>query len=290
MVPDRVDDPTITPGWALAEGPPVVDLTERFHERLALARNMERELPRGSRHHVYLNVGGIFTEHYPAYLAENTKRMRELGLLIGPPAIDTEEGVDENARRIRDSVLSIGSEGRKVVLNGHSKGCVDVSNAVASYPEIHPFLAAVLLLQGPYGGAPLANDLSTSPRASGLMEKLLGSLLHGNPGAMRDCSYAARKEFVRAHPYPTQVPTLCLATRCLDPDSPAALTAAWTYARHGVKTDGLVAQEDAQIPGTGVVLLDDLDHASACLLWLPGKRHYHAGDLQQALLGVVLEL
>ena len=67
-------------------------------------------------------------------------------------------GTDTNARMIRDKVMQQAHElqPRQLVLLGYSKGAPDALEAVVSYPEIHPYIAAVVSVAGAVGGSPLA--------------------------------------------------------------------------------------------------------------------------------------
>jgi hypothetical protein len=69
-------------------------------------------------------------------------------------------GTANNARQIRDAIMQMELEGTepRLVLIGYSKGAPDILEAVVSYPEIRPRVAAV-------GGSPLANDADQSQLA-----------------------------------------------------------------------------------------------------------------------------
>ena len=66
---------------------------------------------------------------------------------------------ERNARSVRDALMALPHEDAagRVVLLGYSKGIVDILEAVVSYPEIRPRVAAVVSLAGAVGGSPLAN-------------------------------------------------------------------------------------------------------------------------------------
>ena len=46
---------------------------------------------------------------------------------------------------------------------------------------------------------------------------------------------------------------------------------------------------DAEVPGSRVVRLDDMDHAECSLLGVPGLANYHPGDVTEALVALALE-
>ncbi|MND04726.1 hypothetical protein D3C83_251330 [compost metagenome] len=47
-------------------------------------------------------------------------------------------------------------------------------------------------------------------------------------------------------------------------------------------------REDAIIPGSNVILLDDMDHAEPTNTGVEGFREYHPGDVTEALIAVAL--
>src|SRR5204862_395506 len=98
-----------------------------------------------------------------------------------------------------------------------------------------------------------------------------------------------RQAFVKAHPYPTDIPTVSLATTTSSALAPTAAAAAYMKLRYSAASDGLVAQADGQIPGSNVVKLDGLDHACAAILGIPGiATKYRAGPLTQSLVTLAL--
>ena len=83
----------------------------------------------------WLNVTGSATS-YLAQFGYDAKFIEVGGLA----------STEENARRIRDAVLAmpVTAGERRLVLIGYSKGAPDLLEAIVSYPEIRPYLAAVI--------------------------------------------------------------------------------------------------------------------------------------------------
>ena len=65
-----------------------------------------------------------------------------------------------NARLIRDALMSMPAEPDppRIVLIGYSKGSNDILEALVTYPELRPRVAAFVSIAGSIGGSPLAND------------------------------------------------------------------------------------------------------------------------------------
>ncbi|HZH13049.1 MAG TPA: hypothetical protein VE057_01665 [Archangium sp.] len=64
---------------------------------------------------------------------------------------------------------------------------------------------------------------------------------------------------------------------------------AYVQERYGWACDGLVNAVDAEVPGSRVVRLDDMDHAEAALTDLPGFSNYFAGHITEAMVALALE-
>jgi hypothetical protein len=73
-------------------------------------------------------------------------------------------GTDNNAREIRDAIMQVPARGAQpdLVLIGYSRGVPDILQAVVSFPEIRPRIAAVVSAAGSVGGSPFANDAEQS--------------------------------------------------------------------------------------------------------------------------------
>ena len=234
-------------------------------------------------------VGGLFTQHYPGYMDANTKALKDAGLDATKVPVNSDGSVAENAKFLRDTILDASKNGQQVVLVGQSKGGVDITSALALYPELAPHVRAVVAMQAPYGGTPVASDLESSTRLQAVANKAITGLLHGDPKSLLDLSYDSRKAFVADHPYPTNIPTVSLATSRSSGKSLLAATEDYMTKRYGLKSDGLVVGLDAEIPGSKVVRLDDMDHAEGVMQGLPGFANYKPGDVTMALVTMALE-
>lgn len=286
---DGVNETDPSPsGWAV-RGRENPDVTESYHDLVHRVRAGEAVLPEDAAEYAYLNVPGLFTERYPGYMDENTERMRALGLDPAEVAIDTDAGVEANAQAIRDAVLAeVARDGRQVVLTGQSKGGVDISAALALYPELAEHVRAVVSMQAPYGGTPIASDVAASPMLSGAVGSVISGALGGDPRALGDLAYDRRQAFAAAHPYPESVPTVSLVTTSDNPMSLVGPAQAYIEERYGLASDGLVPAADQILPGSDVVRLDDVDHAGS-IMRVPGRGDADTpGEMTEALLTLAL--
>jgi len=275
-------------GWALREGPPTRDRTASFDAAFNAVKAGASVLPPEAADFTYLVVPGFMGEQIPTYMDAHVNRLRERGLEAQQVAIETEAGVEDNARVVRDAILEAAKDGRQVVLLGHSKGGLDITAALSLYPELKPHVRAVATMQTPYGGTPLASDLN----AFGPLRWLVGNVLErlgGSGDSMRDLTYAQRQKFLAEHPYPQDIPTVSMATSDTSLTSVFATTTNYMANRYGWASDGMVPTQDQIIPGSDVVHVQGVDHAEAGIDG-PGPLVSHkASDLTEALIAIALQ-
>ena len=276
-------------GWALKEGPPVTDKTARFKAAMEGAKNGQSQLPPDAKDYEYLFIGGYFSERGPTYFQDSMAALEKQGLDVHQVPIDTEGSTRQNASAIRQAILDAAARGKKVVLVGHSKGGVDSTAALSLYPDLKQHVRALTTIQTPYGGSPIASDLyNVGPirfLARGAIELLFG----GSPDSMRDLTYEERQRFVREHPYPSDVPTVSLASSRVSPKSLLYSTSRYMWDRYGYKSAGLVVDKDAESTGSHVVRIDDMDHLESTVKGLPGIVNYDPGHVALSLVTLALE-
>ncbi|MCY1074787.1 alpha/beta fold hydrolase [Archangium lansingense] len=292
-LPEAVREPgpgsTGLAGWFKAETPPPTDITARFREVHQRVREGEPVLPDEARRHLYLLVKGMLGDEMPGYLEDNQARLEKRGLETREVAVDTEGRLLDNVKVVREALLDALHFGRTVVLVGHSKGGVEALSTLALYPELRQQVRAVVTLQSPFGGSVIANDLVTTPSLRRMLDMTFPSLFQGDAGSVEDLSYARRMEFVRQHPHPVDIPTVSLATSRLSRRSLLRPLCAYVHERYGWACDGLVNAVDAEVPGSRVVRLDDMDHAEGALTGLPGFSNYFPSDITETMVALALE-
>ncbi|KAA8515881.1 hypothetical protein F0562_019060 [Nyssa sinensis] len=291
-------------GWLqhASEMPPVEDGTERFMKIISDIRHGLHKLPNSM---VYLLVPGLFSNHGPLYFVTTKTSFSKMGLACHIAKIHSEASVEKNAREIKEYIEEIywGSK-KRVLLLGHSKGGVDAAAALSMYwTELKDKVAGLALAQSPYGGSPIASDILREGQLGDyvnvrkLMEILICKVIKGDMQALEDLTYEKRKEFLRKHHLPRELPVVSLHTEAsispsvlatlsrvahaelpmfapLSAGQPAKLPvviplgaamaacAQLLQVRYGEKSDGLVTCRDAEVPGSVVVRPKrKLDHA-----------------------------
>ena len=273
-------------GWLKAQA---TDVTPRFRELLERVKAGEEVVPAEAGDYVWLLVPGLFSNTYPQYMKGNVDALRDLGLRFREVDLTPEESVLSGAEVVREVILSESAEGQQAVILGHSKGGVDAAAALALYPETRPRVRAFVAIQAPYAGSPIASDLTNGPGA-GETAAAFVRLLGNQPEAASELSYQARRAFIAQHPYPSEVPTLSLATSRVDWRSIVWMTGSYVRDQYGMESDGLVVPVDAVLPGSQAIFLDDMDHAEVVLSGVPGFINYRASEVTRVLVAMALAL
>ncbi|PON33408.1 Alpha/Beta hydrolase fold containing protein [Parasponia andersonii] len=292
-------------GWLQRdpEMPSVEDGTERFTEILDSIRHGVHRLPNSM---VYLLVPGLFSNHGPLYFVNTKMSFSKMGLACHIAKIHSEASVEKNAREIKEYIEEIywGSS-KRVLLLGHSKGGIDAAAALSLYwPDLKDKVAGLVLAQSPFGGSPIASDILREGQLGDyvnlrkLMEILICKVIKGDLQALEDLTYERRREFLKKHHLPRELPVVSFHTEAAI--SPAVLAtlshvahaelpmvaplsasqsttklpvviplgaamaacAQLLQIRYGEKSDGLVTCRDAEVPGSIVVRPKrKLDHA-----------------------------
>lgn len=276
-------------GWFRAESAPTTEATPRFQQLYTRVRQGEPVLPAEARRHLYLLVKGLLGDELFGYLEDNQARLERRGLETRAVQVDTEGSLADNVEVVRQALEDAAFFGRSVVLVGHSKGAVESLSTLALYPELRQHVRAVVAIQAPYGGSPIAYDLTDSPELHRMLDIAFPLFFYGVSRSVDDLSYPARMEFVRRHPYSGEIPTVALASSRYSRRSLLWPVARYIFERYKLLNDGLVAQVDAEVPGSRLVRLDDMDHAEAALVGLPGFANHYPGNITEALVALALE-
>ncbi|XP_060213929.1 uncharacterized protein LOC132641068 isoform X2 [Lycium barbarum] len=179
---------------------------------LRVQRNGHHTLPDSF---VYLLIPGFFSNHGPLYFVSTKKFFSKMGLTCHIAKIHSEASVEKNAWELKQYIeeLHWGS-GKHVMLLGHSKGGVDAAAALSKYwHELKDKVAGLAFVQSPYGGTPVASDILRDGQIADketrrIMEFLICKLIKGDIRALEDLTYEKRKEFIKKHKLPDDIPLI----------------------------------------------------------------------------------
>ena len=285
-------------GQTLPDSRPCEDALTRYGVELG-ATDRSVELGQSARGLVAVFVPGIGWSCIAEWLdLEATIRthVRRNGFDLVEIPVGAMSSTVSNACQVRDAIIQMDpvSTGNRLVLIGYSKGVPDILEAIVSFPEILPRIAAIVSVAGAIGGSPLAEDVRQSQLE--LLEHWPDAQCSaGDGGAIESLRPAVRSAWLEEHTLPESVPIYSLLT-CPDPDriSSALRSSYRKLSRLDPRNDGMVLLEDQLIPGSTVIGCLNADHWAVAV---PIKRsHPNVGSLmvehndypREALLEAVL--
>ena len=190
------------------------------------------------------------------------KHIRRFGYDLVTLNVDSMSGVSNNARQIRDAIMQMPAQGGapRVVLIGYSKGAPDILEAVATYPELHKRIAAVVSAGGAVGGSALANGAKQSQLE--YMKYWPGAhCTPGDGGAIESLRPATRKAWLAANPLPHSIPYYSLVNYPKPERISAVLKPGYKkLSRIDSRNDSQVMFYDQVIPNSTLVGYLNADH------------------------------
>ncbi|MBL8528815.1 MAG: hypothetical protein JNL68_14095 [Burkholderiales bacterium] len=132
--------------------------------------------------------------------------LRQQGYDLSLISVEGLSSTARNARLIRDALMSMPAEPGppRIVLIGYSKGSNDILEALVTYPELRPRVAAYVSIAGTIGGSPLANDAEQD--VAELLTRFPGAKCTvGDRGAVASLRPATRMAWLAANPLPKEL-------------------------------------------------------------------------------------
>lgn len=222
--------------------------------------------------------------------------VRQFGYDVRMIKVDALSGTAPNARMIRDEILAMPEEPGlpRLVLVGYSKGMPDILDAIVSYPEIRPHIAAVVSVAGAVGGSKVAEDASEG--LADMMRFFPGAECNkGDDQSVLSLRPDVRRQWMAEHPLPGDVRFYSVVTL---PDA-ARISRVLKPTYHQLRkidprNDSQLFYYDQIVPNGSLLAFVNADHWSVVL---PIKRaHSMVGSLfvnhndypREALLEAIL--
>ena len=190
------------------------------------------------------------------------RHVAQFGYEMRAIQVDALSGTSRNARQIRDAIMAmdVAPGAPRIVLIGYSKGAPDALEALVSYPEIRPRVAAVVSVAGAVGGSALAND-ATQYQADLLRHFPGASCDSGDGGAVAALRPAVRQAWLAANPLPSSVPLYSVVTLPQPERISLVLRgSAGKLSQIDGRNDSQVIFYDQVIPGSNLVGYVNADH------------------------------
>ena len=207
-------------------------------------------------------IGWECFENWLNYQNEFESHVGQFGFDTHIFAVDGMSGTSNNARQIRDAIMDHADElqPQQLVLLGYSKGAPDLLEAVVTYPEIHPFIAAVVSVAGAVGGSPLANPAKESDL--NLLRHIPKSeCTEGDGHAVESLRPAVRRQWLQDNPLPTSIRYYSLVTYP-SPDRISSVLKSMHKKLSAIdsRNDSQVIFYDQVIPGSTLMAYLNADH------------------------------
>jgi len=194
--------------------------------------------------------------------ADSIGHVERLGYPARVVRVGGRSGSGLNARQL---AAALGApplaQARKLVLIGHSKGAVDILEAVAAFAELRRRVAAIVSVAGPIAGSPLAD------REDRWYVKLVEnfpsfSCPRSDQAGVRSVSTIVRREALETIARPRGVRTFSLGAVPLGEDDVSTLLRPFydELSVHDRRNDGNVIYRDAVIPGSVLMGYVRADH------------------------------
>jgi len=207
-------------------------------------------------------IGWECFESWLEYENEFDQHVEQFGYKSFIFAVDGMSGTSNNARQIRDAIMEHADElqPEQLVLFGYSKGAPDLLEAVVSYPEIHPYIAAVVSVAGAVGGSPLANPAKESDL--NLLRHIPKSeCTEGDGHAVESLRPAVRRQWLQDNPLPGSIRYYSLVT-LPSPDQVSSVLKSMQKKLSAIdsRNDSQVIFYDQVIPGSTLLGYLNADH------------------------------
>ena len=221
--------------------------------------------------------------------------LRQFGFDLVIVKVDGLSSSANSARQIREAIVAMPQESQaRLVLFGYSKGAPDILEAITSYPEIRPRVAAVVSIAGAVGGSPLANDAEESQLAL-LRHWPDAKCSPGDGGAIESLRPAVRKTWLAQHSLPADVPYYSLVTFPQPERISAVLKSGYNkLSQVDARNDSQVLFYDQVIPGSSLLGYINADHWALAVpiarshAWLGSTLVNHNDYPREALLEAML--
>ncbi|MEY2853237.1 MAG: hypothetical protein RL030_369 [Pseudomonadota bacterium] len=224
-----------------------------------------------SRHNlVAALVPGIGYSCFARWLHPNHEardNLRRSGFDLFNMDVDALSGTSRNAVLIRDAILAMpemaGSQ--RLVLIGYSKGAPDILEAMVSFPEIHPRVAAVVSIAGAIGGSPIADR--SSQRMADLLAHFPGARCDvGDSEAVASLRPDVRRSWLVTHQLPADVRYYSVVTLPGRERISRILRSSYEeLSRVDPLNDSQVIYSDQFIPGSKLLSFVNADHWAVVL-------------------------
>ena len=225
------------------------------------------------------------------YLTHQVRRLKDEGFEAEIADIDTGATVAQNGARLAEILAH---HHCPTWLVSHSKGGLDVLEALVAHPRVRRFVDGWIAFQAPFQGSPVADVASGNGRARKISRAAL-RLLGADLQAIVDLRTDVRANYMEDHgpelaELAREVPVMCVGT--VAGQAALSLKPQWPTGRwmegFGLKNDGLVPVNSTILPGARFVGLRGLGHGQVATSHILSGRTFEHLDLLKVLFALML--
>lgn len=282
-------EPAADPAWAGAEFEAIFSAGRDFSpSEISRLRNIRILFVPGFMSDLAVAAGGQKALPFvPRYFREQLQFLRGRGLDCRLVDIESETSIYDNARKV---IRELEQAPGKVLVIGHSKGGLDTLEALLKRPDLRRKVNAVIAVQSPFMGSPVADMVLASPTLS-YPSSILLELLGGSKQSLKNLSVKYREDYHRRNAaeirkLTSQVPFYSFSTWKDDSFLPYIDTVFEVFRDYmlalGLKNDGLVPAASAVLPGSRYVYMAGTDHLCT-IMWVPLPFFDRTGFIRSAI-------
>ena len=254
----------------------------------ALALPPERA-PRFAADVTFVFVRGLFGRFIPGHFAAPLRALRDAGVHAFIARSRAAGTIAGNARMLAADILRRAPGHGRLIFLCHSKGGLDLLEALRQTPDLRRRAAAVVLCQSPRDGCAVLESVllgdhreslhGFGERASEAAARAAIVASGSRPGCLELTGTALAARIDDLDAVAASLPTLAVASWSVEPS-------AWLDSQHArlgairprCAHDGLFYLEDLVWPTARTVLLPRIDHSQPCVggLGFPHARFWHA--------------
>jgi hypothetical protein len=208
-------------------------------------------------------IPGIFSEciaRSVSTYSDALGHLRTLGYKTDLIQVGGRSSSAQNAKQIRDFIISKIPIEERLILIGYSKGVPDILETIVDYPELQDRVVAVVSIAGAVGGTPIVDTLSKAFQK--LIEDIpITSCPPQDEGGLDSLKPSKRMKWLAEHTLPAQIKYFSLVAFDTPNEISSILRPGYDLlSRIDPRNDSQVVFYDAVIPGSVLMGYIKADH------------------------------
>ncbi len=179
---------------------------------------------------------------------------------------------EQTREKTTEDLIKIIKDYRPSIIVTHSKGGIDLLDALIKKPDMAKEINKIITIQAPYYGSPIADFLTDDNIRYKTSDFAIKKIFNGTVESLEELRTDQRSAYMKTHrkvinEIINEVDYYCIASekrrKKLVPNSFLKPTIEYMYLFHGLSSDGLVPIDSALLARSNNIIFKNLDHASA---------------------------